>query len=313
MPRESRRPPYLSPVTVVEAVPAESQRTRAVLMILGGLQTGRVLSVSLGPSVTIGRSAKASHRIEEPSVSGIHARIIRAEPDYLLVDEKATNGTFVNGDRVTDPVPLKDGDRVQLGPVLVLRFTLVSEAEERSLKMVYESAHRDGLTGVFNRKHVEERLDSELAYADRHVKALSIVMVDLDHFKKVNDEHGHQAGDETLRVVGGVLLRGSRVEDIVGRYGGEEFVVIVRDTQGAAAVVVAERLRSAIAQARVEHGGKILSVTASAGVASLSCCGEQKTRDALIRIADERLYKAKLQGRNRVVGPSEVDLRGALA
>jgi two-component system cell cycle response regulator len=313
MARDSRRPQSLSPVTVVEAVPAQSERSRGVLMVIGGQQTGRVLSLSLGPSVTIGRSTKATHRIEEPSVSNIHARIIRAEPNYILADEQATNGTFVNGERLTEPAHLKDGDRVQLGPVLVLRFTLVSEAEERSLKMVYESAHRDGLTGVFNRKHIEERLDAEIAYADRHGKALSVVMLDLDHFKKINDEHGHQAGDETLRAVGAIMQRGSRVEDIVGRYGGEEFVIVVRDTSGTAAAVVAERVRSQIAQAKIEHGGQALSVTASAGVASLACCGEKKNRETIIRIADDRLYQAKLKGRNRVVGPGEMDARGALA
>jgi two-component system, cell cycle response regulator len=313
MARDSRRPHSLSPVTVVEAVPAQSERSRGVLMVIGGQQTGRVLSLSVGPSVTIGRSAKATHTIDEPSVSSIHARIIRAEPRYILADEQATNGTFVNGERLTEPANLTDGDRVQLGPVLVLRFTLVSEAEERSLKMVYESAHRDGLTGVFNRKHIEERLDAEIAYADRHGKALSVIMLDLDHFKKINDEHGHQAGDETLRVVGSIMQRGSRVEDIVGRYGGEEFVIVVRDTSGTAAAVVAERVRSQITQAKIEYGGRTLSVTASAGVASLACCGEKKSRETIIRIADERLYQAKLRGRNRVVGPSEMDARGALA
>jgi two-component system cell cycle response regulator len=306
MPRDSRRPQSLSPITVVETVPANSGRVRAVLMVLGGQQTGRVLSLSTGVSMTLGRSVKATHSIEEPSVSGIHARIIRSDPNYILVDENATNGTFLNGERLKEPVTLKDGDRVQLGPVLVLRFTLVSEPEERSLKMVYESAHRDGLTGVFNRKHIEERLDAELAYADRHTKALSVIIIDLDHFKNINDEHGHQAGDETLRVVGSIMLRGSRVEDIVGRYGGEEFLIIVRDTAGGAAVVVAERMRFAIAQTRIEYGGKALSVTASAGVASLLDCGTQKTRDNLIRIADERLYQAKEEGRNRVVGPGEM-------
>ncbi len=313
MPRESRRPSSLSPVTVVEALPAHSERSRAVLMVLGGLQTGRVLSLGPGPSVTVGRSARATHTLDEPSVSGIHARIIRQDPSYLLADENATNGTFLNGQRLTGPAKLEDGDRVQLGPVLVLRFTLVSEAEERSLKMVYESAHRDGLTGVFNRKHLEERLDAELAYADRHGKALSVVMVDLDHFKTINDEHGHQAGDEALRTVGSILLRGSRVEDIVGRYGGEEFLIVVRDTTGTAATVVAERVRAAIAQATILTQGVTLSMTASAGVSSLSCCGETRDRETMIRIADERLYRAKLAGRNRVIGPSEVDVRGALA
>src|ERR1700688_1316891 len=111
MPRDSRRPQSLSPITVVETVPANSARVRAVLMVLGGQQTGRVLSLSTGVSMTLGRSVKAPHSIEEPSVSGIHARIIRSDPSYILVDENATNGTFVNGERLTHPGTLKAGDR----------------------------------------------------------------------------------------------------------------------------------------------------------------------------------------------------------
>jgi two-component system cell cycle response regulator len=304
MPRESRRPPSsLSPSTLVESVAPPANRTRGVLMVIGGMQTGRVLSLDLGPSVTLGRSSAATHRLDEPSVSGTHVRVIRSGPEYILADAQATNGTFINGARLTDPVRLKDGDRIQLGPVLVLRFTLVDEAEERSLKMVYESAHRDGLTGVFNRKHFEERLAAELAYADRHAKELSVLLFDLDLFKDVNDTHGHLAGDQVLRMVGAVVMRGSRAEDIVARYGGEEFIQVVRDVPASTAVGIAERTRVAIAEAKVEFGERVLSVTASAGVASLSCCGASRTRDALVKLADERLYQAKMAGRNRVVGP----------
>jgi two-component system cell cycle response regulator len=271
--------------------------------VIGSTQTGRVLSLALGPSVTIGRSSKATHRVDEPSVSGIHVRIIRSGSDYILADEQATNGTFINGERLVEPIRLQDGDRVQLGPVLVLRFTFVDDAEERSLKTVYESAHRDGLTGVFNRKHLEERLISELAYAERHQRNLSVVLFDLDHFKKINDLRGHLAGDQVLRIIGAVVMRESRAEDIVARYGGEEFIHVVRDISAATAVRIAERTRVAIAQSKIEFEGTSLSVTASAGVASLACCGDRRDRETLLRTADERLYEAKLGGRNRVVGP----------
>ena len=304
MSRESRTPPsVLSPSTLVESVAPQTNRTRGVLMVIGGTQTGRVLSLDLGPSVTLGRSPSSTHRLDEPSVSGTHVRVIRSGPEYILADAGATNGTFVNAARLTDPVRLKDGDRIQLGPVLVLRFTLVDEAEERSLKMVYESAHRDGLTGVFNRKHFEERLASELAYAERHAKELSVLLFDLDHFKGVNDTYGHLAGDQVLRAVGAAVMRGSRTEDIVARYGGEEFIQIVRDVPAGVAVGIAERTRHAIGELRVEHGDRALSVTTSAGVASLSCCGATRNRDTLVSLADERLYRAKMGGRNRVVGP----------
>ncbi len=271
-------------------------------MVLGGLQTGRVLSLVTGPSVTIGRSPLSTHRLDEPSVSSTHVRVVRVGGRYVLADEKATNGTFVNGVRVTEPVALSDGDRVQLGPIIVLRFTLVNEAEESSLKTVYESAHRDGLTGVFNRKHFEERLVSELAYAERHGTELSLVVLDLDHFKHVNDKYGHLAGDQVLRTAASIILRGSRAEDIVARYGGEEFVHVARDVPSGVALDVAERTRIAVAQSVTDVGGTSISVTISGGVASLSCCGSRRDRETLIRLADDRLYQAKLAGRNRVVG-----------
>lgn len=302
MSRESRRPAPLSPNTLVELALTPAARSRGILLVIGGVQTGRVLSLSAGPSVTIGRSPSATHRLDEPSVSSSHVRVIRAGDRYVLVDEQATNGTFVNGARVTEPLPLSDGDRVQLGPLIVLRFALVNEAEEASLKMVYESAHRDGLTGVFNRKHFEERLIAELAYAERHGKELSVILLDLDHFKDVNDKYGHLAGDQVLRTAASIIARGSRAEDVVARYGGEEFVQVVRDVAAGSALGIAERTRLAVAEATTDIGGRSISLTVSGGVASLSCCRGRRDRDALLRVADERLYRAKVAGRNRIVG-----------
>jgi diguanylate cyclase (GGDEF)-like protein len=227
-------------------------------------------------------------------------RIVRSGDRYILADQQATNGTYLNGTRVTDPLPLSDGDRVQLGPLIVLRFTLVNEAEEASLKMVYESAHRDGLTGVFNRKHFEERLVAELSHAERYGKELSLILFDLDHFKEVNDKHGHLAGDQVLRTAASIILRGARTEDVVARYGGEEFVQIVRDVASEVALGLAERTRVAVSEATIDIEGRSISVTISGGVASLSCCGQHRDLDTLLRVADKRLYRAKLAGRNRV-------------
>src|SRR5579871_5973257 len=120
MSRDLRKPDPFSPSTLVDVTASPTDRSRAILMVVGGQQTGRVLTISSGPSVTLGRSARATHVIEEPSVSGVHARIIRAEPHFILVDENATNGTFLNGHRVVEPMPLEDGDRVQLGPIVAL-------------------------------------------------------------------------------------------------------------------------------------------------------------------------------------------------
>ena len=173
------------------------------------------------------------------------------------------------------------------------------------MRRMYDAALRDALTGVFNRKHLDERLDSELAYARRHVPSeLSLVMMDLDHFKRINDTHGHLAGDAVLKGLASTLARAVRTEDLLARYGGEEFVIVTREVKVNEAVSMAERLRQRIASKPLVHEGKTFHVTVSAGVASLTCCGQNRDKETLLGLADKRLYAAKEAGRNRVVGPT---------
>jgi diguanylate cyclase (GGDEF)-like protein len=153
---------------------------------------------------------------------------------------------------------------------------------------------------------MEERLDAELAFAIRHGAELSVIMLDVDFFKKVNDNHGHPAGDAVLRHVAAALGKALRTEDLLARYGGEEFVVVTRGTSLEEARVLSERLRRAIEESRIElpltaPGAEALriQVTASFGAAALGECAV-KEKGALLQLADERLYRAKQSGRNRV-------------
>ncbi|MGH7281788.1 MAG: diguanylate cyclase [Polyangiaceae bacterium] len=290
-----------------------SHRTRAVLTSAGGTQTGRVFTISRGDVITLGRDASCTYRFDDASISGVHARIVILGAEHMLADNKSTNGTWVNDVRITEPVHLRDGDRVRLGATLTLRFALLDEAEEVALKAVYEAALYDGLTKVFNRKHLEDRLDAEVAFATRHNAELSVIIVDIDFFKKVNDTYGHQAGDAVLKSVAQTLQKTLRTEDLLARYGGEEFVVVARGIPITNACVAAERLRQAVASFPItwtHHPPGAATpaqisvpVTTSAGVASLTCCGDMKDKPTLLRIADQRLYRAKESGRNRVVGP----------
>jgi two-component system, cell cycle response regulator len=284
--------------------PQTSERSVGMLTVVGGLETGRVCAVTAGIEVTLGRSEVCSFRFDDASVSGIHARVACIGQTHVLMDAGSTNGSYVNDARVTSPVVLKDGDRVQLGSSTLLRFSFVSEDEERSLRKMYEAALRDGLTGVFNRKHLEERLDSEIAYALRRQTELSLVILDVDHFKRVNDTYGHLAGDAVLKTAAEILQKTVRSEDVLGRYGGEEFVVVARGVALSGAHLLAERLRASLAATSIRFGTATLTVTVSAGVASLTCCaqlGDGRTdKTTLLSIADSRLYKAKQAGRNRV-------------
>lgn len=171
------------------------------------------------------------------------------------------------------------------------------------LQQVEQLAYIDGLTGTFNRRLFERRVADEIARASRYESTLSLIMVDLDNFKRINDEFGHLLGDEVLRRVSQIFQNTLRKPDTVCRYGGEEFVVILPETSGPKAFLVAEKLRNLVSL--YEFPGIPRRVTISAGVADFPRCGA--TRDELVGAADENLYQAKQAGRNRVVASFSVE------
>ncbi len=284
-------------------VPSLRKRDRSTLTVLSGNEIGRVYSVR--EKTTMGRAHTCTVHIDDASVSREHAKITYDEPGapHILENLASRNGTFVNGNRI-QRYELKDGDRIELGPTIKLRFGFADDEEERMLRKLYESSVRDPLTGAYNRKHFAERLGVELAYALRHRSPLSLVMIDIDHFKLINDARGHLAGDCTLRALSGVVQRTIRAEDVFARYGGEEFAVIVRGIDPPGVLQFAERLRSIVETTDLDYDAQVFRVTISLGVATLVCCGERPSSERLIAIADERLYRAKQTGRNRAVGPS---------
>jgi two-component system cell cycle response regulator len=272
---------------------------RALLTVLVGLNAGQVFT--LGRDETfIGRGRDADVRIHELGISRRHARIVRTEGRrYILEDLSSTNGIFVNGEK-SQRVVLADGDRVQIGPGLVLRFDLIAADEEALARKLYESSTRDALTRLYNRKYADERLAAEVSYAHRHGTFFSLLLFDLDHFKRVNDTFGHLAGDVVLRVVSAQMQRAIRTEDILARYGGEEFVVLVRRIEDKRVRVLANRVRTWVERLSIPWESRTIKTTVSVGVASISECEPGATVQALVLLADERLYHAKAGGRNRV-------------
>ena len=172
------------------------------------------------------------------------------------------------------------------------------------MQRLFDSSMRDPLTGADNRRHLDGRLVSEIAFAKRHSRPLSLLLFDIDFFKKVNDEYGHPAGDEVLKTIAATIRGQLRLEDALARYGGEEFAVVLRDTALSEANHVAERIRERIARTSIDVQGPMVAVTISAGCASLECCATTSTEE-LIGVADRRLYHAKRTGRNRVVSKEE--------
>jgi diguanylate cyclase (GGDEF)-like protein len=283
----------------IEAVPLSTRR-HGVLTIANGIETGRVLRLKDSEIVTLGRAPECTYSFDDESLSREHAAVVWGGGVYIFKDT-STNGSFVNDARVTSTVMLKDGDRVQLGSNTLLRFALVDPTEEAALLRVYEGAILDGLTRVFNRKHLEERIVLALEAALRDAVPLSIIMIDVDHFKKVNDTYGHLGGDAVLKSVASLLTRQAGEDRIVARYGGEEFCVIAPNAELEETRALAEQMRAAVAAEVIPFEEHAIRVTSSAGVASLACCADQRDRTTLLGIADRRLYAAKQGGRNRVI------------
>lgn len=169
-------------------------------------------------------------------------------------------------------------------------------------RMLSEVSSRDSLTGLYNRWFVIEKIDSEINRSLRHGSPMSLLMLDIDHFKRVNDTWGHGAGDQVLQAIGKLLRDSCRVYDVPGRYGGEEFCIVLPETKPNNTTVVAERIRARLESTALSCGDASITVTASIGIAGMDTpeAGELLSPAALIERADRALYSAKNRGRNRV-------------
>lgn len=282
----------------VSALAAPIQRRlQPCLVVLEGPSVG--LLVRVQGQVTLGRSVESGLSLNDGEVSRNHA-IVHAGPGGAFVEDLASrNGTFVNNERVSGVRALQDGDKIQLGSTVIVRFAFVDEVDTTFQMKMYESALRDGLTGAFNRAHLNDRLVGEVAYALRHRVALSVLLFDVDHFKTINDTLGHPMGDVVLRGIVERVQKAIRASDVLARYGGEEFCVLARGTALEGAMVLAERIRQAIAGEPFRADGHALGVTVSVGLAGLHELGVSEP-EALLAKADEALYASKHAGRNRV-------------
>ncbi|MEM1034446.1 MAG: GGDEF domain-containing protein [Myxococcota bacterium] len=274
-----------------------SQRDRAYLIVLAGQEVGKMFKLDEGETV-IGRSQRADIVIDDDSISRLHVKLQRQGTHVLIHDLNSSNGTLVNGRRVTTE-PLRDNDKIQLGEGTVLKFTFHDRLDENFQQRMYDAALRDPLTRIFNKKYFIDQLRTEFSYARRHGSSLSLVLFDLDHFKRINDTFGHLAGDDVLIDVAQQVQSMLRTEDVFARYGGEEFVIVLRGIRLDDAGVLAERIRARLEAHVFVSGVQRLPVTVSIGVAAY----HEGLSDPLelVEAADSALYAAKEGGRNRVL------------
>lgn len=288
-------------VLVAPVIPSPTVRAAgrsAYFLVIAGAEAGRMYKVDRAEMI-IGRAQGAGVRIVDDGVSRQHARVeCDSEGLVVLFDLNSTNGTYVNGDQIERRM-LQDGDKIQIGTTTILKFSYQDSVEEDFLRKQYESATRDALTGCYNKKYFLDHLPTEIAFARRHQRPLSLALCDIDHFKRINDTHGHSGGDAVLKAVASAMGGTLRTEDTLARWGGEEFVVIMRNTSPEQAFIAAERVRRAVEHASPEFDGKAIAVTVSVGVATWRD-ELDSAPDGFVKAADAMLYEAKRKGRNRV-------------
>ena len=247
----------------------------------------------------IGRAEDCAVRNPDVSVSRLHAKVARGSDGVFRVsDLGSTNGTFVNNVR-KQSAALRDGDYLRIGNC-IYRFLVGGNIEAEYHEEIHRLTIIDALTGVHNRRALNEILDRELARADRHNRPLAVVLLDIDRFKSINDRLGHVAGDLTLRDLSTRVKDVVRKDELLARYGGEEFAIVLPESGVEAATELAERIRKVTEAAPFVFNETPFQVTVSLGV-GVTLGGESITPATLLDRADKNLYKAKQAGRNRVV------------
>ena len=245
--------------------------------------------------IRMGRGSENSLTLENDAVSRRHAQVEKRGEHYHVVDLQSTNGTYVNDEVVSD-YQLRRGDQIKVGNT-IFKFLSGSDLESQYHETIYKMTIVDGLTGVNNKRYFSDTLERELPRARRHDRPLALVMFDIDHFKAVNDNFGHLAGDYMLKEIAQLVVARIRPDDIFARYGGEEFALLLPETTLEGGQLIAEELRKRIEEQAFEFEGEQIKVTVSCGVSQLSA--DEKAQE-FVKNADRLLYVAKNNGRNQV-------------
>ena len=220
----------------------EQKRNLAYLVVLAGVSAGEMFKLQLDKTI-IGRGPRCAVRLNDEGVSREHCQLVRETKE--------------------------DGDKIMVGSTTILKFTYHDYLDEVFQRQMYESALRDGLTKVFNKKYFTDYLEKEFAFAARHGSPLALIFLDIDYFKRINDTHGHPAGDFVLSELSQLMATLVRTEDVLARFGGEEFTVLCRGTDMTGAKTVAERLRRTVEAHTFSFGAKTIPVTISLGIAAI--------------------------------------------
>jgi diguanylate cyclase (GGDEF)-like protein len=250
-------------------------------------------------TLVLGRGEECDIRLQDHSVSRRHAHIEATPEGYYVHDQRSTNGTFVNDRQLETSSLLQDGDYLRVGNC-IYRYLAGGNIEAEYHEEIYRLTILDGLTQIHNPRYLAEFLDREVIRSQRHSRPLSVLMIDIDRFKLINDNYGHLCGDFVIRELVETISSEVRKEDLFARYGGEEFTMVLVETDNPGAVTVAERIRESVAAHQFRFESTPLNLTISIGV-STTAGDMTMTPAALLKAADDNLYTAKRTGRNRVI------------
>jgi two-component system cell cycle response regulator len=287
---------HTTAITVISKISERAVSRAAALVLIHGEDLGRKFDLTAEETL-IGRTSKADIQVDQDSVSRNHAKIRVDGTRITIEDLGSTNGTIVNDEHIDEVLRLRNGDLVKIGRT-VFKFIASNNIEAAYHDEIYRMTTVDGLTQVFNRRYFEDAIERELSRSRRYTRPLSLVLLDIDHFKKINDTYGHLAGDAVLKEVALTVRARTRREDVFARFGGEEFALLLPEVDQKGALQLAEKARKLVEKHSFIFDGEDIPVTMSAGVATLIKKNENPAE--LIRRADEKLYEAKTGGRNRV-------------
>ncbi|MGQ9618986.1 MAG: diguanylate cyclase [Candidatus Aminicenantia bacterium] len=250
--------------------------------------------------VTIGRGIDVDFQLWDSKVSRNHLAIYfitdeNGEKKILYEDLMSTNGTYVN-DKFSRKGELKRGDRIRIGDT-ILKFEVMDELEQEFSKRLYKMAVTDSLTGLYNKEYFYDELRRQFHIAIRYGRELSLIMLDIDNFKNINDNYGHIAGDEALRNVAYAILEAVRFQDIISRFGGDEFCVLLPETSISGARFLGYRIKRAIEKLSIPSDKGSFKVSVSMGIVSTK--GVMNFID-FIKKVDDALLEVKKSERSRI-------------
>jgi len=265
---------------------------------ISGRETGKAIPLK-NRNLKIGREVECDLVLDSPQISRFHAEIFWMGSELMIKDLGSTNGVFVNGKKITEE-HLHNGDKILIGTQMYFKLVYQDSVDQTYQQSLFKAANTDALTQLYNKRYFMEFLEKEFSFSKRSAQPLSLIMFDIDFFKRINDTHGHITGDKVLKLVGNIISSQTRLENIACRFGGEEFAIVLRGASNAQARQVAERLRATIESQTVISKNKEFSFTISLGVATYNGTNFSTSEELLLR-ADELLYQAKQNGRNQTI------------